>query len=163
MNHARSYRWVLAFTGALVLGACATTPAMQAGQGRVSLTDAQAGQAQGSRVVWGGQLAKAAYVGQRSCFVVKARPLVGGARPNGLAPSPGFFVACRPGKYDQSVFVTGSYMTVTGTVEGTVEHMVGAQPQVFPMVAINHVYLWRSLSRSSGCTGTTSWHAGCYP
>src|SRR6185437_7046096 len=54
----------------------------------------------------------------------------------------GRFVACKQGFYDPEVFAKGREITVTGSLDGTVQHKIGEYDYTYPRVAANTIYLW---------------------
>lgn len=130
--------------GALALGGCATIPQpLQGNFAPVSLASARAGGASGTAVRWGGQIIETEPEEQQTCFFVLAQPLDSQARPERGGESDGRFVACRQGFYDPEVFSKGREITVTGTLDGTVQHKIGDFDYTYAKVAANNIYLWK--------------------
>ncbi|HXE66350.1 MAG TPA: Slp family lipoprotein [Rhodanobacteraceae bacterium] len=131
--------------GALALGGCATIPQpLQGNYAPVSLESARSGTATAAPVRWGGQIIQTAPREQQTCFYVLAEPLDSQARPDrsGSEQGLGRFVACKQGFYDPEVFAKGREITVTGTLDGTVQHKIGEYDYTYPRVAANTIYLW---------------------
>lgn len=136
-------RWLWVGAGALVLGGCATVPKPLVGTyAPVTLEAARSNSAGNTAVRWGGEIIQTEPREQETCFFVLAQPLDSQARPERSASSPGRFVACKQGFYDPEVFVKGRELTVTGTLDGTVQHKIGQFDYTYPKVAANTVYLW---------------------
>ncbi|MBU6478775.1 MAG: Slp family lipoprotein, partial [Xanthomonadaceae bacterium] len=130
--------------GALALSGCATIPQpLQGNYAPVSLESAQSGSAAAAPVRWGGQIIQTEPREQQTCFYVLAEPLDSQARPKGGEESLGRFVACKQGFYDPEVFAKGREITVTGTLDGTVQHKIGQFDYTYPKVDANNVYLWK--------------------
>lgn len=132
---------ILAVVGALALGGCATIPQpLQGDYPPVPLDAARSGAA--TAVRWGGEIIETQPLEQQTCFFVLAQPLDAQARPRAGSDSLGRFVACKSGFYDPEVFAKGREITVTGTLDGTVQHKVGEYDYAYPKVEANNVYLW---------------------
>ncbi len=134
----------LAVSGALLLGGCATVPKPIAGDyAPVSLEAARSGTAGATPVRWGGQIIETKPRQQQTCFFVLAQPLDSQARPKADSnDSMGRFVACKQGFYDPEVFRKGRELTVTGTLDGTVQHKIGQYDYTYAKVEANKIYLW---------------------
>ena len=128
---------------ALALGGCATIPQPLTGNyAPVTLEAARSGSAGAAPVRWGGQIVETQPREQQTCFFVLASPLDSQARPQSGEEGLGRFVACKQGFYDPEVFAKGREITVTGTLDGTVQHKIGEFDYTYPRVAANNVYLW---------------------
>ncbi|MGH8154862.1 MAG: Slp family lipoprotein [Rhodanobacteraceae bacterium] len=133
----------LSVAGALALGGCATIPQpLQGNFAPVSLASARTG-ASGTPVRWGGQIIETEPEPQQTCFFVLAQPLNSEARPERGGQSEGRFVACHAGFYDPEVFSKGREITVTGTLDGTVQHNIGDFNYTYAKVAADNIYLWK--------------------
>ena len=130
--------------GALALGGCATIPQpLQGNYAPVSLESARSGTATAAPVRWGGQIIQTEPREQQTCFYILAEQLDSQARPErGDEQGLGRFVACKQGFYDPEVFAKGREITVTGTLDGTVQHKIGEYDYTYPRVAANTIYLW---------------------
>ncbi|MGH8192700.1 MAG: Slp family lipoprotein [Rhodanobacteraceae bacterium] len=134
----------LSVVGALALGGCATIPTpLQGTYTPVTLDAARSGAANATPVRWGGKLIQTEPRQQQTCFFVLAEPLDSQARPERGAQSMGRFVACKQGFYDPEVFAKGREITVTGTLDGTIQHKIGQFDYTYPRVEANNVYLWK--------------------
>lgn len=133
----------LSVLGAVALGGCATIPQPLAGNyAPVTLDAARSGAAGAAQVRWGGEIVETQPREQQTCFFVLAEPLDSQARPKAGEESLGRFVACKQGFYDPEVFAKGREITVTGTLDGTVQHKIGQFDYTYPRVEANNVYLW---------------------
>lgn len=133
---------IVATLAALALGGCATIPQPLQGEFPTVTLDAARSGAAGA-VRWGGQIIQTEPQAQQTCFFVLAQPLDSQARPRSGMNSTGRFVACKSGFYDPEVFVQGREITVTGTLDGTMERKIGDFNYTYPKVAANNVYLWQ--------------------
>lgn len=149
MQCAAPCRLFCSIAGTLALGACATFPAPR--QAPVSLSQAEAGGAQGARVTWAGQVVHVSNHAQRSCALIQARPLAAGAKPDLLSPSPGYFIACKTGQYDPYQIYAGRRVTVSGTIEARPGNTSGQVPS-YAVLAANAVYAW-----GAGGPSTPTW------
>ncbi len=133
----------LTVVGALALSGCATIPQPLAGNyAPVTLDAARSGTANAAQVRWGGEIVETQPQEQQTCFFVLAEPLDSQARPKAGGESLGRFVACKQGFYDPEVFAKGREITVTGTLNGTVQHKIGQFDYAYPKVEASNVYLW---------------------
>lgn len=133
----------LSVAGGLALGGCATIPQpLQGTYTPVALDAAQSGTVTATPVRWGGEIIQTEPRQQQTCFFVLAEPLDSQARPKRDEASLGRFVACKQGFYDPEVFAKGREITVTGTLDGTVQHKIGQFDYTYPKVEVNNVYLW---------------------
>lgn len=126
--------------GALALGGCATLSAQR--RAPVSIAAAAAGEAQGAHVLWAGQVAYVSNHAQRSCALIQARPAAAGARPDMGAPSPGYFIACRSGRYDPYQVYAGRRVTVGGTIAAGAMPAAPGSASGYAVVAVNDVHAW---------------------
>lgn len=134
---------LLSAVGALALGGCATIPQpLQGNFPPVSLDAARSGATNATQVRWGGEIIETQPREQQTCFFVLAEPLDSQARPRTSGDSLGRFVACKQGFYDPEVFAKGRELTVTGTLDGTIQHKIGQYDYTYPRVDANNVYLW---------------------
>ena len=133
----------ISVVGALALGGCATIPQpLQGNYAPVTLDAARSGAATATPVRWGGEIIETQPREQQTCFFVLAEPLDSQARPERGGDGIGRFVACKQGFYDPEVFKKGRELTVTGTLNGTVQHKIGDYDYTYPKVEANNVYLW---------------------
>ena len=133
----------LSVAGALALGGCATIPQPLTGNfAPVTLDAARSGSAGAAAVRWGGEIVETRPREQQTCFFVLAEPLDSQARPRRGEDTLGRFVACKQGFYDPEVFAKGREITVTGTLDGTVQHKIGEFDYTYPKVEASNVYLW---------------------
>ncbi|MBS0431768.1 MAG: Slp family lipoprotein [Proteobacteria bacterium] len=138
-----SRRYLLPTLLALGLGACASVPQQLNGTfSTVTPDQAQGGQAQGSRVRWGGRIIDTEPRQAQTCFFVLAQTLDGQSRPNRDEQSSGRFVACKDGFYDPEVYAKGRDLTVAGTLDGSMTRKVGQYDYNYPLVHADVVYLW---------------------
>ncbi len=130
--------------GALALGGCATIPQpLQGTYAPVTLEAARSGSATATPVRWGGEIIQTEPREQQTCFFVLAEPLDSQARPERGEDTLGRFVACKQGFYDPEVFRKGREITVTGALQGTVQHKIGDFDYTYPKVDAANIYLWK--------------------
>jgi outer membrane lipoprotein len=73
---------------------------------------------------------------------VVARPLDGQGEPARTDTTPGRFMAEFRGFVDPAVYAEGRRLTVVGTLGGIAERAIGDYAYRFPVVAVEHHYLW---------------------
>lgn len=138
----------LSVAGAFGLGGCATIPQpLQGTYAPVTLAAARSSTAGTQAVRWGGQIIETEPREQQTCFFVLAQTLDSQARPQRGETSDGRFVACKQGFYDPEVFSKGREITVTGTLNGTVQHKIGEFDYTYPKVEATNIYLWKPRPR----------------
>ena len=133
----------LPLASALLLGACATTPAPL--QGQFSTLDpehAAAQQVPGETVRWGGRIVDVHTEKLFTCFEIVGAPLDSSGRPREVDDSTGRFLACRDGFYEPEVFANGREITVSGKIDGYETRKIGDYDYRYPRVAADVVYLW---------------------
>ncbi|HET8897953.1 MAG TPA: Slp family lipoprotein [Rhodanobacteraceae bacterium] len=135
------WKSLLAGGAALALAACATVPKPLAGQFQ-NIAPANAANANGTPVRWGGQIVETAPGPHETCIYALARPLDRSARPSPRGDSLGRFVACHAGFYDPEIFAKGREITVTGTLDGTITRKVGDFDYPYPKIAASNIFLW---------------------
>ena len=134
---------ILPLALALVLGACATTPAQL--QGSYSALDpeqAASQQAPGESVRWGGKIVDVHTEKLYTCFEIVGAPLDSSGRPRRVDDSNGRFLACRDGFYEPEVFANGRELTISGKIDGYETRKIGDFDYRYPRVAADVVYLW---------------------
>src|SRR5258705_529821 len=96
----------------------------------------------GERVVLGGEiLATTPKVGQTEIEVL-SRPLGGSDAPKRTDRSDGRFLAVTPDFLDPAIYSAGRRLTVLGTVVGGEERKLGELPYRYPLIRVEHMYLW---------------------
>lgn len=138
--------------GALFLSACATTPAplRQGPFADVTPQMAQAKNAVGQRVRWGGKVVKVTPERHRTCFEILSRPLEQDGRPRRSDRSDGRFIACAPGFYDPAVYTPKRAVTVVGVIQAPLQGRIGQYDYTFPKLNAESVYLWPKRERRRG-------------
>jgi|WetSurSiteA1Bulk_404760.scaffolds.fasta_scaffold99455_2 outer membrane lipoprotein len=128
---------------ALLLIGCAGSPCRPT-VGETSITPAIAasGDYGGRQVQWGGVLAEARNLKERTELEVVGYPLDACGRPLLGSPSSGRFLIVRPGYLEIAEFQAGRQITATGTIRGASEGTVGSAPYRFPRLESPNPYLW---------------------
>ena len=133
----------------LMLAACANVPSRLSGGpfAAVSPHMAQTQDLVGSRVRWGGTIAKVMPGKEETCFEVVGRPLDASARPEEGDKTEGRFIACSGGFYDPEVYARGREITVIGTLQIPQLGKIGEYEYRFPRVSASEIYLWPKIER----------------
>lgn len=131
----------------LMLASCASVPSRLAGGPFAAVTPhmAQNQDLVGSRVRWGGTIAKVVPNKAETCFEVVGRPLDGSARPEEGDKTEGRFIACSAGFYDPEVYAKGREITVIGTLQIPQLGKIGEFEYRYPRVSASEIYLWPKL------------------
>ncbi|HHC72358.1 MAG TPA: Slp family lipoprotein [Thiotrichales bacterium] len=102
----------------------------------------------GRRVRWGGAIVRVHNREQDTLVEVVALRLRSDGRPVGEKErTEGRFLARIGGFVDPAVFSKGRSITVVGTLEPAAKRKIGAYPYLFPVVGVEHYYLWEPLRR----------------
>ena len=130
---------------AVLLGACATTPASL--QGEFSdvtpiMVQSSGSPQTGVEVRWGGIIAEVVPGKEDTCLTILSRPLDASGRPEEGDQTMGRFIACSKGFVDPAVYAQKREVTVVGTLEGTETRNIGEYAYRYPKVALNTIYLW---------------------
>lgn len=125
-----------------LLAGCATMPQELAGNHFAAVTPNDAQHSVGSRVRWGGTIAKVSMMRGKSCFEVVSHRLDASARPIEDDRTDGRFIACAPSFYDPMVYAAGREVTFVGMLEAPSLGKVGEYEYLFPHLAASSVYLW---------------------
>lgn len=135
--------WKSLLIGSAILGlnACASVPQQLAGQFQ-EIKPADAANANGARVRWGGQIVETVSGPSGTCIYALARPLDHSARPRVASSGIGGFVACRQDVDDLAALEQGREITVTGTLNGAVMATIGDVDYTYPRIAADSLYLW---------------------
>lgn len=131
----------------LLLAGCAShipEPIRTPLPGGPSLAEARAdpGTFRGSRVRWGGTIAAVHNRPTVTRVEMVARALSSEGEPAREDTTPGRFMAEFRGFVDPAVFSEGRRLTVVGTLGGMAERAIGDYAYRFPVVAVEHHYLW---------------------
>jgi outer membrane lipoprotein len=130
---------------AVLLSACATTPAPLRGEYSdltPEMVQSSASPQTGEEVRWGGIIAEVVPGKEQTCLTVLSRPLDSSGRPMEGDQTMGRFLACSKGFVDPAVYAPQREITVVGTVEGTEVRKIGEYPYRYPKVAVSTIYLW---------------------
>lgn len=140
----------------LGLGACASGPRYDTGRADTGVTAAQVAAAPtahgGARVVWGGVIITTRNQADHTEIEILSYPLDDAQRPDTSRGEQGRFLA-RHDRYLEGVdYAPGRHVTVSGTMEKTLEGKVDAAPYTFPLILADDVYLWPPDGRAPGST-----------
>ena len=125
------------------LAGCASIPKpLQGDFAPMVPNEANAHDATGQAVRWGGTLAAVEPLAGETCFQVVGRPLDERSRPIESDRGDGRFIACRQGFYEPQIFAEGRSITVTGRIVGYETRRVGEYDYRQSKVAADVIYLW---------------------
>ena len=129
----------------VILGACASTPAVLQGDFYEPISPDQAAvqQRTGSYVRWGGDILSVTHGKNDTCFDILSRPLDSRAKPEqGTDFAGGRYRACAPGFYDPAVYKPGRAITTTGLIDREATQSFESFKLKVPVVTAEVVYLW---------------------
>ena len=96
----------------------------------------------GTKVRWGGVIAKVDNEKSRTLVEIVSRPLNGDGRPKQTNTTEGRFIAVFNHFLDPSIYAKDRELTVVGTLTGEETRTIGQYPYRYPMVAVQESYLW---------------------
>lgn len=109
----------------------------------VSQSGAQGGdEVHGETVLWGGRVIQVSPGVDATTLEVVAFPLQRDQRPNDKKDSIGRFLIRHAGYLEPEDYREDRLITVTGTIEGTHEGLVGDAPYRYPVIQAEQLYLW---------------------
>ncbi|MGE5152695.1 MAG: Slp family lipoprotein [Bdellovibrio bacteriovorus] len=129
---------------AALLAGCATTDCTPP-PGRAGLTPVQVadtGGHAGERLTWGGTLASARNLADRTELEVVGYPLNRCGEPRTGAQAQGRFILVRPGYLETADRPIGSRLSATGIITGVREGQVGGAPYRFPLLQAGELRWW---------------------
>ncbi len=144
MNHRFSSILLLLTASAWLLSSCATPYDIGQADPRVTPQEA-AKDVKGMlnhTVAWGGAIAAAKNLKDKTELEVVAYPLDSTHRPNPEAQPTGRFIVIQGGYLETADYAPGRLITVVGTVSETRQGTVGEAAYVYPIVAADKLQLW---------------------
>jgi outer membrane lipoprotein len=147
MRHFINLRGFAVMLTAALLGACASNIPLEireAPADNPTLDEVLADTAGyvSRRVRWGGVILETDNRANTTWVTLLALPLSANGRPSVSDNSPGRFMAAVPAFLDPTVYSKDRHLTVSGTVSGSETHKVGEFPYNYPVVDVEHYYLW---------------------
>lgn len=129
---------------ALLLGGCATRFDIGAAEHRITPQQAanNIGLVQNKTIAWGGIIVASKNLANQTQLEVLSFPLDEHGRPDRTAKAGGRFFALHPGYLELANYAEGRFVTMTGTVSETRAGSVGEAHYVYPVLAINTLFLW---------------------
>jgi outer membrane lipoprotein len=129
---------------ATLLGACATPYDIGNADPRITPVEAarDVGGMLNHTVAWGGLIAAAKNLKDKSELEVVAYPLDSRNAPDNSAKPTGRFIVVQPGYLETADFAPGRLITVVGTVTETRTGTVGEARYVYPVVVASKLQLW---------------------
>lgn len=144
---------ILACLAGVLLAACAPPrPFPLSGTDRTltpELAASNFAMARGRRVVWGGVIAAATNLPDRTELEVLSYPLDSSAQPDTGKKSAGRFILQHPGYLETLDYAPGRLVTATGTVTALRNGLVGKTPYRFPVLSATGLHLWPLPARAS--------------
>ena len=144
MNRHTAFAVMLCIGGALLPSGCATPYDIGNADVRVTPTEAakDAPGMQNHVVAWGGLIAAANNLKDKSELEVVGYPLDSENRPDRDATPTGRFIVIQSGYLETADYAPGRLITVVGTVTETRDGMVGNAKYVYPVVVAAKMHLW---------------------
>jgi len=129
---------------ALLLGGCATRFDIGAAEHRITPQQAanNIGLVRNKTIAWGGIIVASRNLASQTQLEVLSYPLDERGRPDSEAKAGGRFIALHPGYLELANYAEGRLVTMTGTVSETRAGSVGEAHYVYPVLAINTLFLW---------------------
>ncbi len=138
---------VLTLAMLLLLSGCASNipqPIRTAAPGNIAIDEARAESERfvGQQVRWGGTIIETRNHQDATWVMMLGRPLDEQGRPKPESEPTGRFIAAFKGFLDPAVYEAGRELTVRGTLGKPVTLKVGEYPYRYPVVQVEHRYLW---------------------
>ena len=144
---------IIALFLVLLLAGCASDiprPIRKAPAGNIPLAQAleNAEQYRGTAVRWGGTITSVQNRRDETWIELVERPLDTNGQLRDTDKSAGRFLARIQGFLDPAIFAPKRQVTVAGTLEGVRARTIGEHPYTFPVVHVEHIYLWPILPKT---------------
>ena len=99
-------------------------------------------QLRANAVRWGGAIVSVENQRDASLVEIVERPLDADGQPRNTDKSAGRFLARVQGFLDPAIFAPKRLVTVAGTLDGNSTRRIGEHPYTYPLVQVEHIYLW---------------------
>ncbi len=106
-------------------------------------------QHRGTRVRWGGAITAVENRRDETWIEIVERPLDAGGQPRDTDKSAGRFLARVQGFLDPAIFAPKRLVTLAGALDGNSTRTIGEHPYTYPVVRIEHIYLWPIPSKAT--------------
>ncbi|MHB8728095.1 MAG: Slp family lipoprotein [Sulfuricaulis sp.] len=159
MNRRTALTIALLLAGTFLAGGCATPYDIGSADPRVTPSEA-ARDVSGMlnhNVAWGGQIATAKNLKDRTELEVVGYPLDAVNRPDRDAKPTGRFIVIRSGYLETADYAPGRLITVVGMVTQTRAGTVGEAKYIYPVVMADRLRLW---PRPDAAQGEPRFHFG---
>jgi outer membrane lipoprotein len=103
----------------------------------------------GAAVRWGGAITSVENRRDQTWVELVERPLDTDGQPRDTDKSAGRFLARVDGFLDPAIFAPKRLLTVAGALDGNITRTIGEHPYTYPVVHVEHIYLWPMLSRAA--------------
>jgi outer membrane lipoprotein len=142
----KNRRYELLALGVLLLGGCASAPPEIREAPPVNPDVSQVGlhpdQHSGQIARWGGLILETENRAEVTAITVLALPLNKSGKPQSADASPGRFIALVPHFLEPTLYAKERKFTVKGLISGTETRKVGEFPYHYPVIQVEHYYLW---------------------
>lgn len=144
MNRRTALKASFLIVSALLVGGCVTPYDIGGADRRVTPREAAQNVAGmlNHTVAWGGLIAAAKNLMDKTELEVVGYPLDSSNRPDRDAAPTGRFLVIQPGYLETADYAPGRQITVVGTVTETRTGTVGEAKYIYPVVAANKLQLW---------------------
>ena len=105
-------------------------------------------QQRANAVRWGGAIVSVENQRDASLVEIVERPLDTDGQPRHTDKSAGRFLARVQGFLDPAIFAPKRLVTIAGTLDGNSTRSIGEHPYTYPLVQVEHIYLWPIPSRN---------------
>jgi len=139
-----------------LLCACSTVPEHirkpPEGNPSLALVRAEPARYDNARVRWGGTIVRVQNLQEETRIEIVARELAGDGEPREGDRSEGRFIAVFQTFLDPAIYAVDRSLTVVGTLGGSSEGQLGGMHYRFPLVQVEHHYLWpKPVPRCENC------------
>jgi len=117
----------------------------------------------GVAVRWGGVIATVENRQAETWIEIVERPLDADGQPRATDKSAGRFLARVQGFLDPAIFAAKRLVTVAGSLEDNHTRNIGEHPYTYPVVHVEHIYLWPIPPKAAHYYRSPYWYDPWYP
>ncbi len=137
-----------------ILAGCASDiprPIRETPAGSIALTQALQNpeKHRATAVRWGGAIASVENRSDETWIEIVERSLDADGQPRDTDKSAGRFLARVNGFLDPAIFAPKRLVTTAGTLDGNSTRTIGEHPYIYPVVRVEHIYLWPIPSKAT--------------
>jgi outer membrane lipoprotein len=114
-------------------------------------------------VRWGGVITSVENRRDETWIEIVERPLDADGTPRNTDQSAGRFLARVDGFLDPAIFAPKRLVTIAGSLDGNNTRTIGEHPYTYPVVHVEHIYLWPIPSRAAHYYRSPYWYDPWYP